>query len=162
MTDSATRSPAPGPAGALAPAATRRTAPSTLVVGVAAFGVYHLLLAVFMAVAPHAFYTDVGPFGVANAHYIRDVSTYNAALGVAFLLSVTRPSWRTPVLAVTTLQFALHSVNHLIDIGKAHPTWNGYFDFFSLLALTLLLGWLLRLAVRDGNSSRPAEHGVPR
>jgi hypothetical protein len=128
-------------------AALTREGPSILMIGLGAFAVYHLALALFMALAPHAFYVDVGPFGVANDHYIRDVATYNAALAFAFAVAVRRPSWRVPVLALTTVQFALHSVNHLVDIGKAHPAWAGYFDFFSLAVLTVLLAWLWREAV---------------
>ena len=84
-----------------------------------------------MAIAPHAFYNAIGPFGAYNRHYIRDVATFcgprrRPGGGRA------RPSWRVPVLAVTTIQFALHSLNHLVDIGNAHPRWTGYFDFFSL------------------------------
>jgi hypothetical protein len=140
----------PAPSG---PAAPTREGPSVLTVGLGAFAVYHLALALFMAVAPHAFYVDVGPFGVANDHYIRDVATYNAALAFAFAVAVRRPSWRVPVLALTTVQFALHSVNHLVDIGKAHPAWAGYFDFFSLAALTILLAWLWRRAVLDNHAA---------
>ena len=54
-----------------------------------------------------------------------------------------------PVLALTTIQYALHSVNHLIDIDKAHPAWNGYFDFFTLVGATVLLAWLWRAAVLE-------------
>ncbi|HEY7960831.1 MAG TPA: hypothetical protein VID29_02825 [Solirubrobacteraceae bacterium] len=130
--------------------AARRTAsPGALVVGVAVFGVYHVALALFMAVAPRAFFTDIGPFGVLNSHYIRDTATFNAAIGGALLVAVRRPSWRVPVLALCTLQFALHSLNHLVDIGRAHPSWNGYFDFASLAAATLVLAWLLRSALLE-------------
>lgn len=144
------------------PLARRQTAPpGTLVVGVAAFGAYHLALALFMAVAPRAFFTNVGPFGTVNTHYIRDTATFNAAIGVALLVAVRRPSWRVPVLALTTLQFALHSINHLVDIGRAHPAWTGYFDFFSLAAATLVLAWLLRAAlVEEGTVQNP--EGAPR
>lgn len=123
--------------------------PSTLIVGIGVFAAYHLALALFMAVAPHAFYENVGPFGVANPHYIRDTATFNAAIGAALLVALRRPSWRVPVLALTTLQFVLHSINHLLDIGHAHPAWNGYFDFFSLTLATLLLAWLLRAALGE-------------
>jgi hypothetical protein len=123
--------------------------PSVLTVGLGAFAAYHLALAALMAFAPHAFYVDIGPFGVANDHYIRDVASYNAALAFAFAMAVRRPSWRVPVLALTTVQFALHSINHLIDIDKAHPVWNGYFDFFSLAILTVLLAWLWRKAADE-------------
>jgi hypothetical protein len=129
-----------------------RHAPTVLTVGLGAFAVYHLALALFMAIAPHAFYVNVGPFGVANSHYVRDVASYNAALAFAFAVAVRRPSWRVPVLALSTVQFALHSVNHLVDIDKAHPAWNGYFDFFSLALLTALLAWLWRQAVLEGRT----------
>jgi hypothetical protein len=135
--------------------------PGVLVVGIAAFAVIHLALALFMAAAPHAFYTAVGPFGARNDHYVRDVATYEAAIGVALAIAVWRPYWRVPVLALTTIQYALHSINHLIDIGKAHPSWNGYFDFFSLTAGTLLLAWILRMAVvaQAEDASHPSPKG---
>jgi hypothetical protein len=129
-----------------APAPRRVRGEGALVFGLAAFAVYHFGLAVFMAAAPHAFYTAIGPFDAFNSHYIRDTATFNAALGAGFAISIWRPAWRVPVVAVTTIQFALHSLNHLIDINDAHPSWTGYFDFFSLLAATLLLAGLLTLA----------------
>jgi peptidoglycan/LPS O-acetylase OafA/YrhL len=134
-----------------------RSSPSVVVVGCGAFAVYHLVLALFMAVAPRAFFTDIGPFGTLNTHYIRDTATFNAAIGVALAIAVRRPSWRVPVLALTTLQFALHSVNHLIDIGRAHPAWTGWFDFFSLTLATVALAWLLRAALAE-ERKRNASH----
>jgi hypothetical protein len=142
-------------------ASLRRPAPSVLVVGVGVFGAYHLALALFMAVAPRTFFTNVGPFGTVNTHYIRDTATFNAAIGVALLVAVRRPSWRVPVLALTTLQFALHSINHLVDIGRAHPAWNGYFDFFSLAVATLLLAWLLRVALVEEGTPESTTEGAP-
>jgi len=135
-------------------------ATQALAAGLVVFAVYHLALAVFMAVGPHAFYKAIGPFGLYNSHYIRDTATFNGALGVGFIVAVGRPSWRVPVLAITFVQFALHATNHLVDIGQAHPGWTGYFDFFSLLASTGLLLWLLGLAaaqsrdVRSGGRAR--------
>jgi hypothetical protein len=116
--------------------------------GLTWFAVYHIALAIFMAAAPHAFFKAVGPFGAFNSHYIRDTASFEAALGLGLLIAIRRPSWRVPVLAVVTVQFALHSANHLLDIGKAHPHWTGYFDFFSLLVSTALLAWLWRAAAR--------------
>jgi hypothetical protein len=114
--------------------------------GVALLGAYSVGLAVFMAAAPHAFHSKVGPFGPLNDHYIRDTATFSAAIGVGLLIALRRPSWRVPMLAISTVQFALHSINHLVDIDRASPRWNGYFDFFSLAAATILLAWLLHLA----------------
>jgi hypothetical protein len=124
---------------------------------VALLGLYSVALAVFMAVAPHAFYSNVGPFGVRNDHYIRDAATFSAAIGVGLLVALRRPAWRVPMLAISTVQFALHSINHLVDIEKAHPSWNGYFDFFSLAAATLLLAWLLRLARAEAGQPTDSE-----
>ncbi|HEY2536851.1 MAG TPA: hypothetical protein VGI24_07710 [Solirubrobacteraceae bacterium] len=125
---------------------------SVVTVGIAVFAVLQLGLAVLMAAAPHEFYTAVGPFGAYNSHYIRDLSTFYAATGVGLLLAIRRVSWRVPMLALMTIQYALHSLNHLIDIGKAHPAWNGYFDFVSLTAATVLLAWLWHRAVLEAQT----------
>ena len=127
-----------------------------MVVGLVAFALVNLGLAVFMAVSPHGFYVAVGPFGAFNGHYIRDVSTFYAAIAIAMLLSIRHVSWRVPVLAVATLQYALHSLNHLLDISKAHPAWLGYFDFFSLAIAALMLAWLWRTAAIEAQAPIPA------
>ncbi len=132
------------------------TAPlGTLDIGIAVFAFTELALAVFMAVAPHAFYKAIGPFDVFNPHYLRDVASFEGAIGIALLVSLRRRSWRAPVLALTTFQYALHSVNHLVDIAGAHPRWAGYFDFFTLAPATLLLAYLWRAASleTEGSSS---------
>jgi hypothetical protein len=126
-----------------------------LALALAALAVYHLALALFMVAGAHSFYTNIGPFGGYNGHFIRDLATYNAAIGVGLAVAVGRPSWRVPVLAITAVQFALHTVNHLFDIGAAHPERTGYFDFFSLLAGTLLLVWMLRAALSDQAGGPP-------
>jgi hypothetical protein len=137
--------------------------PPALVVEVAIgwFAVYHLVLAVFMAAAPHTFYTAIGPFGPFNGHYVRDLATYNAAIAVALVVSLARPSWRVPLLALVTVQFALHSVNHLLDAGAAHPVWTGWLDFATLAASTLLLAWILRAAAA-AESHAAGARGEPR
>jgi hypothetical protein len=130
-----------------------------LTAGLALLALYHIALAVFMAAAPHDFYTAIGPFGSRNDHYIRDAATFTAALGVGLALAVRRPAWRVPVLVIVTVQYALHSVNHLVDIAKTHPAWTGYFDFFSLAAATLLLLGLLVLARREEHAAVPRSKG---
>ncbi|MCW3034646.1 MAG: hypothetical protein JWM60_2991 [Solirubrobacterales bacterium] len=123
-----------------------RTTDTVLRAGLVVFAVYHLALAAFMVLAPHAFYTSIGPFDAYNSHYIRDTATFEAALGVGFTVAISRPAWRVPVLAITTVQFALHTINHLIDADSSHPAWTGWFDFGSLLAATGLLLVLLARA----------------
>jgi hypothetical protein len=102
----------------------------------------------------------VGPFGPYNRHYEGDTATFAAAFALGFLVAVRRPSWRVPVLAMATLQFALHSVNHLVDIARAHPAWTGYFDFFALLASTLLLARLLTIAAAEARGASPRSQGA--
>jgi hypothetical protein len=128
--------------------------PGPLELGIGAFAFLQLALAVWMVAAPHTFYTALGPFDVYNGHYIRDVATFYAALGAGLAISLRRPSWRVPALAITAVQYGLHSVNHLFDIANAHPHWTGYLDFFSLAAATLLLAWLTRAAAAQASASR--------
>lgn len=125
--------------------------------GLAAFGLTELAIGIAQGAAPRAFYTAIGPFGPYNAHYARDVATFELAIGIALLMAIARPSWRVPVLTVAALQFALHSLNHLIDIRGAHPVWTGYFDFATLTLATVTLVWLMRLAARerDSGEARP-------
>jgi hypothetical protein len=115
-------------------------------VGLTALALTSAGLAVFMAVAPHAFYKSLGPFGVANSHYIRDTASFYAAFAFAQAIAVRRASWRVPVLAATAVQYGLHSINHLVDIANAHPMWIGYVDFAALAGTTLLLIAMLRAA----------------
>jgi hypothetical protein len=117
---------------------------STVRVGLIAFAGYHFAIAALMVLAPHTFFTDIGPFGVQNDHYLRDTATYNAAFGAALAVACWRVEWRTPVLCCVALQFALHSLNHLVDIGAAHPHWLGPADFTSLTLATVALVWLAR------------------
>ncbi len=135
------------------PAAHSSTARSISVVevGLIAFAAYHFAIAALMVFAPHTFFTDVGPFGVQNDHYLRDTATFNIAFGVCLAIAYRRVAWRTPILCCVALQFALHSINHLVDIGAAHPYWLGPFDFASLTLATAALMWLAR------ESTRPLE-----
>ena len=73
-----------------------------------------------------------------------DLATWYLALGAAALIAVRRASWRVPVLALALIQYALHSLNHLIDIGESDPSWLGPANFASLVLTTVLLAWMLR------------------
>jgi hypothetical protein len=108
-----------------------------------------LLLGVFMAIAPGTFVDKVAPFGGgADDHFLRDLATFQLAVGTGLLLSIRRPAWRIPILFVALFQGVLHTINHLIDIGDTDPGWLGPFDFLSLLLLTVITGWVLAGAAR--------------
>ena len=96
---------------------TSRALPPVLI----AFGVAQLVLGFLLWVTPGFFFEEIGPYGARNDHYMGDIATWQIALGVVALVAAERPSRRTPVLAFALLQYALHALNHLIDIGEADP-----------------------------------------
>jgi hypothetical protein len=112
------------------------------------FAVVQLLLGLALWITPGTFFEEVGPYGTRNDHYMGDLATFYLALGAASLVAVVRGSWRVPVLAIALLQYVLHTLNHLIDIGEADPGWLGPANLIALAATTALLGWMLRVAWR--------------
>jgi hypothetical protein len=122
--------------------------PGMLRLGLVAFGLYQLAIGLFQAVAPGAFFDAVGPFGARNDHYILDSATFELPLGAMLLLAVRLQSWRVPALAFATAHWALHALNHLVDVGEADPGWVGVFDLVALTLGTAILAWLLANALR--------------
>ena len=108
------------------------------------FAVAQLLLGLLMVVAPGTFFEEIGPYPPRNDHYIRDVATFYLALGGVSLVAWKRPSWRVPVLAFAFLQYALHSVNHLFDVGDADPEALGPVNLALLAITAALLAWMLK------------------
>jgi hypothetical protein len=127
--------PSPWPARALPP----------LLLG---FGLVQIALGLALWLMPETFFEEVGPYGVRNDHYMADLATFYLALGAASLVAVVRAGWRVPVLAVALVQYVLHSLNHLIDIGEADPGWLGPANLIALAATAALLGWMLKVAWR--------------
>ena len=111
---------------------------------VIAAGALHFASGLMMALAPRAFYDQVGTFPPFNAHYLRDLATWYVAFGVALLLAARRPAWQLPLLVLAVVQYALHVVNHVIDIGDPEPAWKGPVTVVALA----LAGALLAAAAR--------------
>jgi hypothetical protein len=109
---------------------------------------YHLVLGAFMFFVPGGFYDTLGKFPPRNDHYTKDVATFYIALGVVFYISVRRRSWRTPLLVFSALEYALHAINHLVDVGNATSALTGWFDFFALALIALLFAALASFAWR--------------
>ena len=80
--------------------------------------------------------------------HIRDAATFQLVIGIAAWLALARRNWRAPVLAILGLQFAFHSVNHLVDIGEASPHWIGVVDFALLAATAVMLARAWRATSR--------------
>jgi hypothetical protein len=111
-----------------------------------AFAVAQLVIGLLLWLTPGFFFDEIAPYGVRNDHYMGDVATWYLASGVAVLAAVPRPAWRVPLLFLVAVQYALHSLNHLLDVGETDPGWLGPANFVALALATLLLGWMLREA----------------
>jgi hypothetical protein len=116
------------------------------------FGVTQAAIGLWLWLAPGSFFDDIGPFGVRNDHYLGDLATFYIALGAAGLVAVRRPSWRVPVLALATLEFVLHALNHLLDVNEAHPHANGPATLAAVAAGGAVIGWMLSLAAREARA----------
>ncbi len=113
-----------------------------------ALAAVHLGLGGWMVLSPHTFFSTVGAFQSYNPHYERDAATYVLALALGSGIAVTRAAWRIPVLAMITFQYALHSLNHAFDVGRANNSWAGPVDVVSLGLATVQFAALLWLLVR--------------
>jgi len=116
--------------------------------GLTVLGALQLATGLALVLVPGIFYDAVAAFGARNDHFLRDYGTYYLASGVALLLAAKRPSWRVPVLFLVTAQYALHTLNHLLDIGDSDPAWLGPFDFITLAGLTAVLGYFLHVTAK--------------
>jgi hypothetical protein len=108
-----------------------------------------LVQGLLLALAPGAFYDAVANFGPRNEHDLRDMAAFYVASAIVLAVAAGRPAWRAPALALVGLQFALHALNHVVDVGDADPSWIGPFDALTLAAGALLFGALYRAAARD-------------
>jgi hypothetical protein len=127
----------------------RDVAERWLVPGIAVFAATQLLTALWMLVAPHSFFRNVGPFGVYNGHYLRDAMTMTAASGIALAASLRWAQLRAGALAVATATFGLHAINHWYDVDNAHSGSDaGIVDALSLTIAFVLSAGLLRAAMR--------------
>src|SRR2546421_7131477 len=114
-----------------------------------ALAVGHIALGAYMLIDPGSFFREIGPFGTQNDHYTRDAGTFTLALGIGFAVAARWPGWRLGIIGYALFQYVLHTINHLVDINKAHPHSAGPLDFASLAVTATVLGWLLVRVLRD-------------
>jgi hypothetical protein len=108
------------------------------------FGVYSVLIGLFMIVAPGTFYDTLGNFGVRNDHFIFDVAAFELPLGLMLLAAVRWPSWRAPALAFATLHWGLHALSHIVDPHHGAGDWIGWLESAGLVVSTAILAMALR------------------
>jgi hypothetical protein len=121
--------------------------------------VYHLALGGWFLIAPGSAYDLLAEFPPENSHFLRDVSSFYLAFGLMFWIASRRPGWRAPVLALAAIQYAIHTVVHVFDVGKAATDGKGIFAAVSLgiitAALVFILGTLLGRRPLEPESSDP-------
>lgn len=117
-----------------------------------AAGAVHAALGLVMLFAPGWFYDSLGTFQPRNDHYIRDLGTFYMALGIAFAAAARRPVWRGAVLLLAVVQYALHTANHLYDIGVPAEGWVGPVNAALVAAGLVLLVALAYAATRGGRA----------
>ena len=109
------------------------------------FAAISIVVGLAMAFAPGTFFDEIAPYEPRSDHFIRDLGTYSLAAGVVFAVAAYVPSWRVPVLAFAALQYVLHAVNHLFDIGDTDPESLGIVNFVLIaLGAVVLVGLLAR------------------
>ena len=108
------------------------------------FAVTQILLGALLWLTPGFFHDEIGPYGARNDHYMGDLATFYIALGAVALVAIRRSSWRVPLLAFAAGEYLLHSLNHLIDVGEADPSWLGPANLALVVLSTVLLGWMLQ------------------
>lgn len=121
----------------------------------AVFGVYSVVLGLFMLLAPGPFFDTLGAFGVRNDHYILDNASFELPLGLMMLAALKWPGWRVPTLAFATLHWALHSLSHLIDTDHAAGSLVGWLEAGGLVLTTVLLAVALRISMSDASVGEP-------
>jgi hypothetical protein len=115
-------------------------------VALAVLGVTQIAVGAWLAIGPDSFVDEIAGFGPADHHFLRDIASFQAGIGIALLAAIARPSWRVPVLFAAFVQSGLHTVNHLFDIGGTDPGWQGPVNFVSLLLLTGAYAFLMQEA----------------
>src|SRR4029450_9495550 len=111
------------------------------------FGVYSVLVGLFMLVAPGTFFDTLGNFGARNDHYIFDNASFELPLGLMMLAAARWRSWRIPALAFATLHWGLHALSHIIDPHHAAGESIGWLEAAGLVVTTLLLAIALRASM---------------
>ena len=120
---------------------------------------YHLAIGGWFLVAPGSAYDTLAEFPPRNDHFLRDVASFYLAFGLAFWIASRRASWRAPVLALAAMQYAIHTVVHVLDVGDAATDGKGIFAAVSLgiitAALIFVLGALLGGRKKIAEELRP-------
>ncbi len=103
------------------------------------------LLGLLAFLAPGVFYDVLAGFPPQNDHFLRDVGSWQIALGAIALFGARRHAWRAPLLGLLALQYLLHAISHLVNVNDTDPAWQGPFALaLQVLGFLALAGLFLR------------------
>jgi hypothetical protein len=128
-----------------------------------AIAAVNLAIGLYAGIAPASFFNHVGDYGARNTHYVGDVASFYLAAGLGLLVAAARPSWRVPLLAVVALWWALHALNHLVDIGQASSDAKGVRDTILIglgAAAIAYVGWACARPRSGGDSTDRVNGGL--
>ena len=132
-------------AGPAAPGAGPRARTDLVGVVLLVVAAAQLLPGILAAVAPGAFYDALAGYPPENDHFIRDLGSWQIALGLVALLAWRRPAIRPPVLAILAIQYAVHAISHVIDVNDTDPAWQGPFALvLQLVGVVVLTGLAMK------------------
>ena len=105
-------------------------------------GVQQVATGLLAFVAPGAFYDVIASYPPQNDHFVMDLGSWQVALGAIALYGARRAEWRLPLLGFLALQYALHTVPHILHVDDADPGWHGVFGLGTQAFGALLLAAL--------------------
>ena len=84
-------------------------------------GITQLIVGTWTFVSPGSFYDVVATYPPENDHFLKDIGSWNVALGAIALYGARRRDWHVPLLGFLALQYVLHTIAHIVDAGDADP-----------------------------------------
>ncbi len=101
-------------------------------------GITQLVSGAWLFVSPGSFYDVIATYPPENDHFLKDIGSWNVALGLAAVIAARTPPWQTGMLGVLAVQYALHAVSHAIDVDQAEPESSGVAVLIIQIAAALL------------------------
>ena len=105
-------------------------------------GLSQLLLGAWAFLSPETFYDAIASYPPQNDHFLKDVGSWQVALGAAAVIASRTPSWHVGMLAVLAVQYGLHAVSHAIDLDEAESDAASAATLVALVAAAVLFGAL--------------------
>ena len=127
---------------ATVPHAARRERTDVVAAALIAAGATSVLFGLWAFLSPGSFYDVIAAYPPRNDHFLRDIGSFEVGLGAAALYGARRAAWRTPMLGIVAVQYALHAISHLIDVDATDPKALGVVNFVLLTTAAVALAAL--------------------